>query len=143
MLFILERKYSLEEYLKMVRTKEEMKQLGTKEYIAKKILNDQKLKKMFAFVAGSFMYLQNGVVKAAEPSLKALDKINYAGGTLLTVIRTVGYWIALLMCIVEIIRCLANGDTKEISKIIIKYLLAIGAFFILPWLFDLVKAIFS
>jgi hypothetical protein len=127
----------------MVRTKEEINKLGTSEYIAKKILNDQRFKKMFAFSVGSLLYFSKTIISAAEPTVKGLDKINYAGNTLLTVARTIGYWVCLVMCIVEIIKSVANGDTKSISKIVMKYILAIGAFYMLPWLFDLVKAIFS
>lgn len=143
MLLCLEKKYSLEEYLKMVRTKEEIKKLDTEEYIAKKIISDPRLKKMVAFVTGSLLYFNKAIINAAEPTVKGLEKINYAGNTLLTVARTIGYWVCLVMCIVEIIKSVANGDTKSISKIIMKYILAIGAFYMLPWMFDLVRAIFS
>jgi hypothetical protein len=57
--------------------------------------------------------------------------------------RRIGYWVLLVMCILEVLKCVANGDTKEIGKIIMKYLLAFMVLFLIPWAFDLVIGIFS
>jgi hypothetical protein len=51
--------------------------------------------------------------------------------------------VLLVMCILEVLKCVANGDTKEIGKIIMKYLLAFMVLFLIPWAFDLVIGIFS
>lgn len=145
------KKYTLEEYLQMTRTKEEkkntkeeLKKLGIEEYMAKRIISNPRAKRLFGFVAGSLLFIKNSGVKAASnPSTQALSKINKAGGTLLSVMRTIGYWILLIMCIIEVLKCVANGDTKEIGKIIMKYILAFAVLFLMPWFFDLIKDVFS
>jgi hypothetical protein len=145
------KKYTLDEYLLMVRTKEEnirvrenLKNFDVEEHIAKKILSNPRAKQLFGFVAGSLLFIKDTVVKAAtEPSLKGLDKVDTAGGVILSVMRRIGYWVLLVMCILEVLKCVANGDTKEIGKIIMKYLLAFMVLFLIPWAFDLVIGIFS
>jgi hypothetical protein len=145
------KKYTLDEYLLMVRTKEEnirvrenLKNFDVEEHIAKKILSNPRAKQLFGFVAGSLLFIKDTVVKAAtEPSLKGLDKVDTAGGVILSVMRRIGYWVLLVMCILEVLKCVANGDTKEIGKIIMKYLLAFMVLFLIPWAFGLVIGIFS
>lgn len=123
----------------------EMSRLNSKpsEYIAKKINNDTKLKGMVIFVAGSLMYCKSFVVNAAPKTVDAISKIDSAGFTMLSLVRTIGYWICIIMCVIEILRALMQGDTKSIGKIIIKYILAFAAFYFLPWLFDIIKGIFG
>jgi hypothetical protein len=72
-----------------------------------------------------------------------LDKIDKAGATILNLCRKIGYWACIIMAVIEIIRSLAQGDTKSIGKIIMKYSLGFGALFILPWIFDLIAEIFK
>jgi hypothetical protein len=148
----LSRRYTLEEYLQMVRTKEanklakdKIKDFGIDEYIAGKILSNPRAKRLFGFVAGSLLFMRDSIVKAAaDPnSAQALAKINKAGLTILSVLRTIGYWILLIMCVIEVLKCVASGDTKEIGKIIMKYLLAFTVLFLMPWLFDLIVGVFS
>lgn len=65
------------------------------------------------------------------------------GGTFLNMVRSFGYWICVVMCIVEIIRNLLQGDTKGIGKIIVKYLIAFASFYFVPFLFDTVREAFA
>ena len=129
---------SLNEFLEMSRANSNIK-----EYIANKINNNSRLKKMFTFVAGSLLYCKSIAVNAAPKATDAISKIDTAGVTMLSLVRTIGYWICIIMCVVEILRALMQGDTKSIGKIIIKYILAFAAFYFLPWLFDIIKGVFS
>lgn len=72
-----------------------------------------------------------------------LSKVDTAGAVLLTVVRTFGYWVCIIMGIVSIIRAMLNGDTKGIGKIMAKYLLGFSSFYALPWLMDIIKGIFQ
>lgn len=108
------------------------------EEFAKKINADTKLKKTTIFVLGSLMYCKTALA-AADP----LNKINRAGSMMLGISRTIGYWLILVVCICEIIKSLMAGDTKSISKILMKNLLAFASLYLFPWMMDLVKGIFS
>lgn len=111
------------------------------ELLAKEINKDNRLKKMAVFVLGSLMYADN--VHAAGNTVDAITKLNAAGNTLLGVMQTIGYWVALIMCIVEILKSLSAGDTKSIGRIIVKYLMAFAGIFVLKWLFDLIRLTFG
>ncbi|MBZ9688399.1 hypothetical protein G9F72_018885 [Clostridium estertheticum] len=108
------------------------------EEFAKKINSDTKLKKMTIFVLGSLLYC-----KTTLAVVNPLDKVNKAGNMMLGISRTIGYWLILIVCICEIIKSLMAGDTKSISKIIMKNLLAFASLYLFPWLMDLVKGIFA
>lgn len=101
------------------------------------ILKNSKLKKFFVVGLASLMY--------AEKCYAATNtnKIDKAGMTILNIVRTFGYWICIIMCIIEIIKSLMQGDTKSVGKIIAKYVIGFGSFFFLPWFFDVIKDIFK
>lgn len=108
------------------------------ELIAKKIKSNRRLERMFIFTAGSLMYAQ----KVLATEVKT-GKITQAGVTILSICREIGYWACIIMCVMEIIRSLMQGDTKGITKIIAKYTIGFAALYMLPWMFDIIKSIFS
>lgn len=71
-----------------------------------------------------------------------LDKVDKAGNQILTIFRRIGFWIILIKAIQELVRCALNGASKDISGIIIKYIIIYGAFFFMPWALRLVEGIF-
>lgn len=122
---------TLNEFLDNKRAKDN----GELEYLAYKINKDRYLRGLTTFVLANVLYIRNAYA--------SIDKINKAGGNLLGVVRTFGYWVCLIMCVLEIIRTLMQGDTKSIGKIIVKYCIGFGSFYFLPWIFDLIKESFS
>lgn len=97
-------------------------------YIDKEKVND-----ISALLVSNLLCTQN--VYAAN--------IDVAGAKILGICRNVGYWMCLVMASVEIIKSLMQGNTKGVSSIIIKYGLGYGSLFIMPWIFDLIKSLFS
>jgi len=73
-----------------------------------------------------------------------LGSIDALGNTFLNIIRKVGYWIALISALTDIIKTGMRGgnNTAEIGKIIMKYLLIYASLYLMPYLFDLVKGAF-
>lgn len=110
------------------------KDYGEVEALAYKINKNKYLKGLVTFVLANMFYIKKAYA--------GVDKINKAGGILLNVVRTFGYWICIIMCVLEIIRSLMQGDTKSISKIIIKYAIGFGSFYFLPWIFEIIKDVF-
>lgn len=98
-----------------------------------KILHSKRIKQLSLFVLANCMYTQT--VYAAN--------IDAAGQKVLDVCRNVGYWMCLIMATIEIVKSLLQGNTKSITPIITKYAVGYGALFFLPWIFDLIKSIFS
>jgi hypothetical protein len=98
-----------------------------------KILSSKRIKQLSVFVLANCFYVQT--VYAAN--------IDAAGQKVLGVCRNVGYWVCLIMATIEIIKALMQGNTKSITPIITKYAVGYGALFFLPWIFDLIKSIFS
>ena len=73
-------------------------------------------------------------------SIKKLDK---AGNQVLGILQRVGYWGALLMAFWEVIGAIKDGDVNKIWGIAVKYALAYGTLYTLPWVFDLISTIFE
>lgn len=106
------------------------------EKFAKEILKDEDLTKKTVFLLGNLLMLEK-IVYAANPSI---DK---AGGILLGLVQNFGYWVCLIMCALEVIRTLLQGDTKSIGKVVAKYVVGFGTFYFLPWLFNIIRDCFN
>lgn len=100
---------------------------------------NRKTQAMLTFVFANLMMINNVLAKTTV-NTASLDKVGF---TMLTIIRSFGYWVLLGMCLVEIIKSLMSGDQKGIGKIIVKYLLGFGALYFMPFLFDTVKEAFN
>lgn len=127
-MFKKEKVMTVEEFLQM----EKMKEIEI--YISK----DKQIEKVFVFMLGSLMYCQNIMAKNAD-----LSKVNEAGGVLLNIIQTFGYWICIGLCILDLLKQLLDGKTKNTGKIISRYIIAFSAAYVIPWLFDIIKSIFQ
>lgn len=102
-------------------------------------LNDKKyLEKITVFVLANLIWCEKVFAQQVNT-----DPINKAGDTLLNIAQSFGYWVFLIMCIIDILKSVTNGDTKNILNIISKYLVAFGSFYFLPYLFNLIKPIFK
>jgi hypothetical protein len=140
---MLKETYSIPQFMKMQRDKELLMSLGVTEGVAFEIRCNKKMKILFTLGLALILHYQEALAKPAAKTVEALNKVDTAGATLLAIVRKIGYWICIIMCIIEILRCLGNGNTKEIGKVIVKYLIAFGACYLLPFLFDLIAAIFG
>lgn len=107
--------------------------------LARYINKNEKLETKTIFVLANLMYCKKALANTAVSTAK----INKAGNTILGICRTIGYWACLIMCIVDIIKALMQGDTKSIAKIMMKYALAFAALYFFPWILDLIKEIFA
>lgn len=105
-------------------------------------LKRKNLLKKVVFVLACLLIAQHAqeVLATTVDNTLSLDKV---GMKILGICRKIGYWVCIIMCVLEIIRTLMQGDTKSIYKIIAKYALGFGALYFVPWIFDLIKASFS
>lgn len=117
------------------------KQLYGEEF-AKFIHSDKKLKIITTFVIANALMIQKAIAETPPDIEDSLGKIDAAGGTFLLICRRFAYWLCLIMCIIEILRSLMQGDTKSIGKVIFKYVLAFATLYFMPWLFNIIKSIF-
>lgn len=119
------------------KRKQKLKYNENLELVAKYINDDKKIKKACIFVLGTLFYLNDKVYAADR-----LGKIDRAGNTILEIVRRIGYWICIIACVMDIVKCLMQGDTKSIAKTMLKYALAFAALYIFPWILDLIRGIF-
>lgn len=104
-----------------------------------KKVNRKRINKFLVIGLGTTLFLINNPNIALASSLSSLDGIDNLGNTFLIIVRRIGYWIALIGAITEIIKNGMQGSGKdEIFKILIKYSLIYGALFVTPKLFDLI-----
>ena len=71
------------------------------------------------------------------------EAINIAGEKILSLIRDVGYWIAIILCSKDVLKHLMRGHLESVGSVIAIYGLSFGVLYFLPWLFDLIKSIFA
>lgn len=105
------------------------------------IKNSRKFKKGLIIGIATTLFIINNPSYVFAVDLGAIDVL---GNTFLSIIRRVGYWIALISALTEIIKTSMRGgnNSAEIGKIIMKYLLIYASLYLMPWLFDLVKGAF-
>ena len=127
--------------LQLQKNKELMSNLGLNENNSGAILKNKKLKTIVITALASLFTAQTALAGGNVDG--AMAKVDSAGGTILKIVRKVGYWICIIMCITEILKSLAAGDTKSIGKIIAKYTMAYGATFFITWLFDIIATCFA
>lgn len=123
--------YSFSEFSNKDKYAEVENQIGS-------IKGNRKLyKRLIVLVAFGFMsYTINA---NAVANLSAIDNL---GQQILVIVRTVGYWYAIIMCSVDSIKASLAGSANTISTIIFKYSLMFGTFYFVPSIFDLIKSVF-
>lgn len=109
------------------------------ESIAAKIISNDRVRRMAVFTIASLNYTSTVLAETTD----AMAKIDNAGGKFFGMIQSIGYWLCLIGCILEILKCVMNGASSDIGRIMGRYLLIFASFYLMPWAFDLIKAIFS
>lgn len=94
-------------------------------------------KVIFIFIITILIVFYTSICFASD-----LSKIDSAGNKILVIFRRIGFWIILIKCIQELIKCAMSGATNNIGGIITKYIIIYGAFFFVPWALRLVEGIF-
>lgn len=105
------------------------------------IIDSRKFEKKLIVGLGVALFIVSNPTYVFAVDLGAIDTL---GNTFLNIIRRVGYWIALISALTEIIKTSMRGgnNTAEIGKIIMKYLLIYASLYLMPYMFDLVKGAF-
>lgn len=103
---------------------------------------DQRIYKMLVFTIASVGFASN---KVYADSSKGLAGVDVAGSEILIILQRVGFWVAVIGCIVEILISVfkKGGGTKEIMAIIFKWLLIFSSFYIVPALFIFIRESFT
>lgn len=109
------------------------------ESIAIKIMNDERLRKMAVFTIAGLNYASKVFADVSEASAK----INEAGIQILGVVQTIGYWLCIIFCLMEILKSIMNGSSKDVGKIMLKYTLIFASLYLMPFAFNLIKEIFA
>ena len=132
--------YTLGEFLEKSRYNE-VNKLEKFLLIAK---NNKKLNAAIIIFTANIFYIQkqldNATVYAASDPLAKLDTL---GIRFLGIVQHFGYYICMIMCVVDIIKSLMNGDTKGAGKIFMRYLIAFMALYGVKFAFDQVKFVFA
>lgn len=109
------------------------------ESIATKIMNNNRIRKMVVFTIASLNYMNTVLADTSE----AVARINSAGNTFLTIFQSIGYWLCLIGCIMEILKSVMNGSSKDVGKVMMKYILIFAALYLMPFAFNLIREIFA
>lgn len=72
-----------------------------------------------------------------------MDRLDVAGEKMMHYGTRIGYWVCIVMALVEIVKALINGDVNAIWGIIIKYGTAFGGIFLLKFMMDLIMGVFA
>lgn len=109
------------------------------ESIATKMMNNDRLRKMVVFTIASLNYVSTVYAGVEE----ANAKVNSVGLMLFSSIQTIGYWLCLIGCIMEILKSVMNGSSKDVGKIMLKYLAIFASLYLMPFAFNLIKEAFE
>jgi hypothetical protein len=94
-------------------------------------------------LAISFIFTKSDV--SAQPLMAAanLNELDSKGSMLLKLAMKLTNWAILIACGLECSKLIANGQTKEIPKCVMKYLSAYAMIKILPWGMDIIDGVFN
>lgn len=82
--------------------------------------------------------------KEIDPKVvEAMKKVDHGGWMIMFIFRKVAFWICLIMCFLEVLRCVTQGDMKNVLKIIVKYVLIYGVSYIMPIIFEFIEFLFQ
>lgn len=109
------------------------------ENITTKIMKDNRIKKIAVFTIASLNYMSTVQADTAD----AIGRIDSAGLMFFGIIQSIGYWLCLIGCIMEILKSLMNGSSKEVGKIMMKYILIFAALYLMPFAFNLIREVFA
>lgn len=72
------------------------------------------------------------------------EELDILGMTFLTIIRRLGYWVAMLFAVIEVIKCAREGgDKQDIMQIVMKYIVIYATLFLIPKAFDMITKVLS
>lgn len=99
-----------------------------------------KITKVVIFFLATILLVSNTVFASTTDISKVdVSKINTLGQTLLMLVQSIGYWFCIIVAAKEILVSLMQNQAREVGGIILKYILAFGGFYALPWSFDLIR----
>lgn len=114
----------------------ERKELHELEEKARIINRNVAIKKTVIFTIATLMNLSTYAIASNDPFYNIGSKFWFY-------IKSFGRWACLIMCALEVIRALNNGETRNIAKVLFKYLIAYATFSVLPWFYDEIDSAFS
>lgn len=141
MLFNRTKTYTWDEFMNK-SSEQELKKLDKLAIMAE---HNKHLKVAIMIFISNLFYISEKIgsavvyVAATDP----FSKINLLGMRFLGIAQVFGYWICIIMCVVDIIKSLMQGDAKGAGKVFVKYLIAFIALFGVKYAFDEVKTIFT
>ena len=121
------------------KTLKDIKEENQLESLATRIINNDRLRKITVFTIASLNYIST----VQADVVQATGKIDNAGLMFFGILQTIGYWLCLLGCIMEILKNIMNGSSKDIGKVMLKYILVFATLYIMPFAFDLIKEVFG
>lgn len=133
--------YTWDEFMNK-SNEQELKKLDKLAIIAE---HNKHLKVAIMIFLANLFYISEKVGSAVvyAAATDPFSKINLLGMRFLGIAQVFGYWICIIMCVVDIIKSLMQGDAKGAGKIFVKYLIAFIALFGVKYAFDEVKTIFQ
>ena len=135
---------SISQYLELSRGNLTLKDIrNNNEVIAGQILKNEQAKKFTVTVIALSNILIKAYAEDEDGAAQAIAKIHQATNTILSVVQEGLYSLCILACIIEIGKAVISKRNESIPSIIMKYILAFGSIYFLPWIFNLIKAIFA
>lgn len=128
--------------LKDIKIENNMKDLET---CAGRILKNPKLKKVTVALIASQMAVSQKVFAATQTAAtsKAIRTIKGAEAQILPVLQVAVGTLCTIMVVVEISKALIARRNNDIAQIFIKYIMADLAIVAAPWVFNLIREIFT
>lgn len=87
--------------------------------------------------------IENTGLKNSSSIARTLDKIDATGNSAITIVERIGYWLVIFMCLIEILKQIKDGNTRNIWGTILRYASFYGAIFLIKQILDMITDWFS
>lgn len=117
-------------------------------YEYKKALRKKSMLALEAFISTTLLVCEKALAvvdpKSIDPKVKeAMAKVDNGGWVIMFVFRKISFWVCLILCIMEILKCVTQGDIKSVGKIVVRYIIIYGVSYFLPAIFDFIRLLFE
>lgn len=111
------------------------------EAFARKVsLNPIQKKRTILFLA-MLMFVSQNVY--AIPTVAGFEGLNSIGNYLISIVRYFGFWFIVIKCMLDVLSCMIQKKTKDITNIIMQYVLGYMALYGITIALDFISVIMS
>lgn len=118
--------------------------IPAKKVSTKQIMTSKQKRVLLSVNAAMAVCMVNANIYASQLNTTALKaKVSVTGNQLIDIVQLFIYWITLLCALIDIAKTVKKQDIAGVVAIVLKYGAMLGAGYGMPWIWDVIKDLFS